>query len=84
MCRTENNRTKTDTTNMSETFLTLCIDKKCPSRNSCVRWAAKPGPAPSYADFNRADGAAQCTDGFWPMMGTTLQNPIDKQDAEQV
>ena len=48
--------------------ITKCTDSKCPSRKQCWRYMAKPNPhAQSYGDFNRADGAERCADGFWPV-----------------
>jgi hypothetical protein len=48
--------------------ITKCTDSKCPSREHCYRWLAKPDPhgRQSYADFNRDEGEEKCEDGYLP------------------
>ena len=44
-----------------------CVDKKCPSRKSCLRYmycSHYPPDHQSYADFNRDEGADKCDDGY--------------------
>lgn len=53
-------------TSMSD--LTKCGDEHCPSRFTCWRYCAPSSQhGQSYADFNRADDALQCADGFLEM-----------------
>jgi len=45
--------------------ITKCADIKCPSKDKCYRYTAKPGRFQSYADFNREPGDGDC-ESFWP------------------
>ena len=47
--------------------ITSCADRSCPSRERCKRYVSMIrgfGVPTAYADFNRAEGAEKCADGF--------------------
>jgi hypothetical protein len=41
--------------------MTKCVDAKCPSKDTCLRWLTpwRP-PGQGYADFNRQEDAQKC------------------------
>lgn len=63
--------------------LSLCIDRRCPTKDSCQRWltAASTG---GIADFNRDEGAEKCSFGFVPIgQASDLKNVMaEQQNAE--
>lgn len=47
--------------NAMSSDMTKCVDAKCPSKDTCLRWLTpwRP-PGQGYADFNRQEDAQKC------------------------
>lgn len=44
--------------------ISLCVNKKCPLRNKCGRFLAKPSYTQTYSDFKYKNGNCYA---FWPL-----------------
>lgn len=40
--------------------ISMCCNTKCPSREKCYRYRAKPGLRQSYAPYSNEDGESDC------------------------
>lgn len=73
--------------------ITMCVNTKCPVREFCYRYRAKPSEYQSFSIFvtiERGSGFIQC-DGFWdlreerrPVDSLELADNRNKETEEQI